>query len=107
MNKKEQLIRSWMENYPEASAGNAMKCRSFDYKKMQFRFFDTEENREYGIDMKSLKKGLNVLLKVIEEGKYHNSMGQIPHILAEGYEDDSQDHDALVQCAIFGEVRYG
>lgn len=102
-----QLIKSWMENYPEAGAGNCMKCVKFDYAKMQFTFWDEEEEKMYEVNEASLKRGLAVLLEVIKQGKYHNSMGNIPHILAEGYEDDSQDHDALVQCAVFGEVRYG
>lgn len=104
---KEKLIKQWMENYPESSVGNCLKCIKYDYKKMQFRFFDEEEQREYGVDMKSLKAGLIKLSILILAGEYRNSMGQIPNIIAEGYEDDSQDHDALVQCAIFGEVRYG
>lgn len=102
-----QLIKSWMENYPEASVGNCMKCVKFDYAKMQFTFWDDEEEKKYKVNETSLKKGLKVFLEVIKQGKYRNSMGNISHILAEGYEDDSQDHDALVQCAVFGEVRYG
>lgn len=107
MANKDQLIKSWMENYPEAGAGNCMKCVKFDYAKMQFTFWDEEEEKEYQLNLANLKKGLNIFLKVIQEGKYHNSMGNIPNPLAEGYEDDAQDHDALVQCALLGEVRYG
>ncbi|GAH38630.1 unnamed protein product, partial [marine sediment metagenome] len=33
--------------------------------------------------------------------------GVTPHLLSEGYDYDAQDCDALVQCAIFGEVIYG
>ena len=103
---KTQLIKSWMENYPEAGAGNCMKCVKFNYAKMQFVFWDDEEEKEYQLNLADLKKGLNIFLKAIQEGKYYNSMGNIPHILAEGYEDDSQDHDALVQYALFEEIKY-
>ncbi|MEK7179959.1 MAG: hypothetical protein AAB706_00625 [Patescibacteria group bacterium] len=109
--QKEDLIssicRSWMENYPEAGAGNTMKCTSFNYDKMEFTFVDEETGEYASVNLKTLKKGFNVLLQAILDGKYHNSIGAIPHILAEGYEDDAQDHDALVQCVVFKEVRYG
>lgn len=104
---KEEIIKGWMENYPESSAGNCMKCHALNYDKMEFTFIDEETGDYASINMKKLIHGLNVLVKLIEDGKYHNSMGQIPNVLAVGYNDDSQDHDALVQCAIFGEVRYG
>lgn len=96
-----------MENYPESSAGNCLKCTKFNYEKMQFDFYDEEEDCMTYVNMASLRKGLNAFLKVIQEGRYHNSMGQIPNILAEGYDHDGQDHDALVQCALFGDVIYG
>lgn len=105
--EQDQLIKSWMENYPEAGQGNSLRCHAFNYKKMEFTFVDEETEEYHSVNLKALRRGLKVLLEVIKQGKYHNSMGQIPHILAKGYEDDAQDHDALVQCAIFKEVRYG
>jgi hypothetical protein len=105
--KREEIIKSWMENYPEASAGNCMRCVNWNYEKMGFEFFDEEEEKHYKLDMDLLQKGFKKLLELVEEGKYRNSMGQIPNFLAVGYEDDSQDHDDLVQCALLGDVIYG
>ena len=107
MKSKDELIRQWMENYPEAGAGNSMKCVKFDYAKMQFTFWDDEEEKKYQLNMVDLQKGLKIFLQIIRERKYHNSIGNIPYLLADDYQDDSQDHDALVQCALFGEIRYG
>ncbi len=101
-----QLIKNYMENYPEAGAGNSLKCVKWNYEKMEFDFWDEEEEKSYKVDMKSLKKGLKVLLEVIRQGKYFNN-GVVPNLISEGYDDDAQDHDALVQCAIFKEVIYG
>lgn len=103
----DELIKSWMENYPESSSGNCLRCTGWNHEKMQFDFYDEEEDAMHYVNMASLRKGLKILLGVIKQGRYHNSMGQIPHILAEGYDDDAQDHDALVQCALFGDVIYG
>ena len=103
---KNQLIKEMMENYPEAGGGNCLKCVGWNYKKMEFDFYDEEEDKDYDVNLETLQIGLNKLLKIIEEGKYFNN-GVVPNLLSEGYDYDSQDCDALVQCAIFGEVIYG
>lgn len=103
---KTKLIKELMENYPEAGVGNSLRCLRWNYKKMEFKFLDNEEDKIYKVNMDLLKVGLNKLLKIIEDGKYFNN-GVVPNLLSEGYDYDSQDCDALVQCAIFGEVIYG
>ena len=95
-----------MENYPEASSGNSLRCLSWKYKEMEFEFLDEEEDKTYTVNLVLLKKGFNKFLKIIEDGKYFNN-GVVPNLLSEGYDSDSQDYDALVQCAIFGEIIYG
>jgi len=102
----EKVIREMMENYPEASSGNSLRCLSWKYKEMEFEFLDEEEDKTYTVNLVLLKKGFNKFLKIIEDGKYFNN-GVVPNLLSEGYDYDSQDCDALVQCAIFGEVIYG
>lgn len=103
---EEQLIKSMMENYPEASNGNSLTCIEYNYNKMVFIFIDEETDKLHTVNMLSLKKGLKKLLKIIEEGKYFNC-GVVPHLLSEGYNYDAQDCDALVQCVLFGKVIYG
>ncbi len=104
--KKEDIIKSAMENYPEAGYANSLRCVNWNYKKTEFVFVDEETEEEYSVDLKKLKKGFTILLKVVEEGKYFNN-GIVPNFLSKGYDWDAQDYDALVQCAIFGEVIYG
>ena len=101
-----QLVKSYMENYPEAGAGNSLKCTKWNYEKMEFVFYDEEEDKQYEVNKEMLKKGLKVLLELIKEGKYFR-YGTVPNLMSDGYDDDSTDHDALVQCAVFKEVRYG
>ena len=103
---KTQLIKEMMENYPEASSGNSLRCLKWNYKDMEFEFLDEEEDKTYQVNMDLLREGLNKLLEIIADGKYFNC-GQTPNLLSEGYDYDSQDCDALVQCAIFEEVIYG
>ena len=103
---KTQLIKDMMENYPEAGRGNSLICVGWNYDKVEFDFVDEETNKEHKVNMVSLKRGLYKLLKIIEGGKYFNC-GVVPNLLSEGYDWDAQDCDALVQCALFGEVRYG
>ena len=103
---KIQLIKSAMENYPEAGRGNSLSCVGWNYKKTEFYFFDEEADKRYFVNLEKLKKGFAILLKIVEEGKYFNN-GVSPNFLSRGYDWDAQDYDALVQCAIFGDVLYG
>jgi len=107
MEKIDEIIKSAMENYPEASSGNCLRCLGWNYEKMEFTFLDEETDRRHSINLKNLKKGFKILLKIVEDGKYLNSVGQVPNFLAKNYDWDAQDYDALVQATIFGEVIYG
>jgi hypothetical protein len=103
------MIRRLMENYPEAGAGNCLKCAAFNYSKLNFIFFD-EEGKEpekaLPVSKKMLSEGFDRLLELIKEGKYFNC-GQVPNLLSDAYQEDAQDSDALVQCALYGEIIYG
>jgi len=107
MEKIDEIIKSAMENYPEASSGSCLKCRGWNYDKMEFTFVNEETGQNNSINLENLKKGFKVLLKIVEDGKYLNSVGQVPNFLAINYDWDAQDYDALVQATIFGEVIYG
>lgn len=105
--EKDQIIKNAMDNFPEASAGMALWCKRYDYKKMEFAFFDQEEGgKKHEVNMDSLRKGLDAFVKVVEQGQYFNC-GKPPALLSKAYDWDALDSDALVQCAIFGKVIYG
>lgn len=102
-----KIIKNAMDNYPEAGTGMCIKCTKINRAKMEFEFVDEETGKFHKINMKDLKLGLKKLLKIVEDGKYFNC-GQPPNLTAQdGYYWDGQDCDALVQCAIFGNVIYG
>jgi len=102
----DELIKSVMENYPEASFGSPLKCKEYNYVEVRFKFVDEETGENYNIDINMLRKGLKILLKIVKEGGYFNC-GYPPALLSKEYDWDGQDVDALVQCAIFGEIMYG
>lgn len=102
----DKLIKEVMENYPEAGRSNSLNCTGWDYKEVEFSFYDIETEKEHEVNLISLRKGLDKFLEIVQKGKYFNN-GISPSLLSEGYTWDAQDCDALVQCAIFGEVIYG
>jgi hypothetical protein len=101
-----RIVREAMENFPEASSPS-LPCVHWKYEEMQFVFIeDNDENQvKHTVNEEMLVKGLRTLLKLSVQGKYHNN--DFPN----GFEDtsnwDATDFDALVQCAIFGEIIYG
>ncbi|MEM0135983.1 MAG: hypothetical protein QXU18_12295 [Thermoplasmatales archaeon] len=106
--KKEEILRDVMENYPEYSSPS-LDCVSWRYKEMKFRFEhepDGSGSVTTDVDMDMLMKGLDIFLDMVKSGKYHNN-GFNAVDFAEGENWDATDVDALVQCAIFGEIIYG
>ncbi len=101
---KETLIRGVMENYPEYSSGNSLQCTKFDYKKCEYSFHDTEENKDFKVNLDTLKIGFDKLLTDVVKGKIHLfNTGAI----LDGGNWDCTAVDALVQYTLFGETRYG
>ncbi len=101
---KETLIREVMKNYPEYSGGNSIKCTHYDYKNCRYCFTDEETMKPYHLGLKELLKGFDILLVEVVKGKiYLFDTGAI----MDGGNWDATAVDALVQYAIFGEVRYG
>lgn len=105
--KLEAIVREMMQNYPEAGSCCALQCRGWLYEKMEFEFHDEETDQSHEVTLPRLIDGMEVLLKIIEDGKYYGSNGCQPNLLAKGYNWDACDCDALVQCAILGKVSYG
>ena len=107
ISKKEKiaLIKAVMEGYPEASAGNCMGCDYWNYKKCEYFFIDEETGKGYNVGIKELLQGFDILHELAIRGKYHN--GTFPNGMLCDICWDGLDVDALVQCAIFGDVIYG
>lgn len=105
-----KVITSLMENYPEAGAGCALQCTKWKYAKLEFTFYDYEEEKEHKVTEVELTKAFGLMFT----DKWPKGCTQPPHMAstAEQWEDwlcqtDAIDDDAFVQLAIFGEVIYG
>jgi hypothetical protein len=104
----EKIVRAIMDNHPEA--GMTLKCRGWDYKKMEFEFVDTEDGKTYDLDKAKLIAAFPLLF---DPTKWPKGLTQPP--FSANWEDwdnwlcqsDAFDFDAFAQLAAFGEVIYG
>jgi hypothetical protein len=99
----EKLIRGVMMNYPEFSF--CLSCSLWKYDEMKFHFVDVEEQALYLVELGDLLRGLKVLRGAIAAGKFAAS--NFDGSSEDGGSWDAVCVDALVQCAVFGEVLYG
>ncbi len=99
--KKEDIIKEVVQNLPEYSL--SLDCTGWKYNELRFSFIDQEDNKKYIIGPSELSKGYDILKQKVE-GKQLNFTGL-------DWNDtgtwDASVVDALVQCAIFGDVIYG
>lgn len=105
----ESTIKSMMENFPEASYGNALVCDGWKYDAWLFGFQDVEEDRHYTLDKAKLIAAFPLLFSdkwpkgctpppiTADPETWNDWLGQA----------DATDFDAFVQLVIFGKVIYG
>jgi len=125
------LIKEVMQNFPEA--GICLTCVDFDYNKLEFQFWDSEVDEDsanesivpptienldlirsgivedavtYKLGKKELQKGLQILVDLLSKGDLQGLEINTTNINDPG-NWDALCCDALVQCAIFGDVIYG
>lgn len=107
----ETVVRGIMENFPEASAGNALVCSRWQYEEWNFRFVDCEDGKTYELD----KAKLLAAFPLIFTDKWPKGCTPAlsPFIIdPERWDDwicqcDAIDFDAFAQLACLGEVIYG
>jgi hypothetical protein len=120
----QERIDAWlkgaMENFPECAM--CLSCTSWKYDKMIFKFEDAEDEdeegnpKEYVVDLPALRRGIVAMLKYAEKCDKGSDIGRaVDSVLRDQFDPegdslgewDAIGFDALVQCAIFGEVLYG
>ena len=109
MDWKKQAVKEIMENYPECSS-DSVRCVGWKYNEMIF-YFDVDEGTSitrHKVTEDMLLKGMDILLEKMKNREYFNNG---PIDLSNYIEDlgcwDANDTDALVQCALFGDILYG
>jgi hypothetical protein len=101
----EDALRSIMENLPEYS--ESLDCIDWDYENCLYTFVDRETGDEYKLTFPLILKGFEKLA-----AKWPLSFPSLPTKNTEEAWDEWCCHcdagvvDAIVQCAIFGEIIY-
>ena len=106
--QKDKVIIQMMQDFPEASSESII-CMKHNYKDMEFDFIEDDEKTKGGVphhvSMKNLRKGFDKLIELALNGEYKNQ-GFPSGIFGKDPDLDATDAEALVQCAIFGEIIY-
>jgi hypothetical protein len=104
-----QLINGIMQNYPEAGAGNALRCTHWKYDQNIYEFADEESGKAYTLKLTDFV----CALKLMYSAAWPKGCTPPPAIFSEEAVDnwlcqaDATDFDAFVQLAALGEVIYG
>lgn len=102
----EDRVKELMENCPEYSM--SLQCTDWDYENCVFEFYDEEDDKAtYVLDLDKLVDGYKVFVNLIRQKKLFVGIDikDINNFDAGNW--DVEAVDALIQCAIFGEVIYG
>ncbi len=106
----EKMVREAYENFPEASI--SLACNKWRYgtkpgETFEFWFTDVEGGgQHYVVKLPDAVRGFHRFVDLVTDGKLPGlSLG--PGWLTDTGEWDGECFDALLQCAIFGDVIYG
>lgn len=104
--KIDELIRDVVQNLPEYAI--SYRCVAYRYEEMLFEFEGIEEDHgaEYKLGMAKFRKGMEILWQKIIAGKLPGLSISASNFL-DPCDWDCYDLDALLQCAIEGDVIYG
>lgn len=105
-----EQVLSIFDNYPEAGAGMSLRMTSFHYAKKgddhyawPLSFEDVEADKRYKLTMPMAKRGLKLFFKKVISGQYAIFSGALTD--AGNYDADAAD--AVLQCALLGDIIYG
>lgn len=107
----ETVVKGIMENFPEASAGSALRCVEWHYDAWLFNFDDEETDITYKLDKSKLLAAFPLMLT----DKWPHGCTPLPSPYNTDPEvwdnwlcqSDAIDFDAFAQLACLGEVIYG
>jgi len=97
--QEDKILRDVFDNFPEASKGMSLQCTRWNYKEFKFTFHDLETDKSHLIDLQNARKGFETYLKIV--------LLEETALDANPKNWDADNHDAIVQCAIFGKIIYG
>lgn len=100
----QSMVHEICENLPEYSY--SLQCHAWDYDNNTFRFYDPDERKTYVLTMKELLRGYVKYLNLVYAHRERNGRNAI-ELASDPGQWDSNDVDAMIQMAIFGEIIYG
>ena len=114
----EKIVRGIMDNFPEASAGSALRCVGWRYDDMRFVFQDCEADEPAKGNHTLTKEVLMAAFPLLFTNKWPKGCTPVPEVSTDKvnsereWDDwlcaaDATDFDAFVQLAIFKDVIYG
>lgn len=111
----DEIIKCTMDSYPEAGRGMSIQCEKWNYRLLKFTFADYDDPNRQG-NPKRYKIGKDELLKALKlvftDAWPHGLPKPPANADKKAWDDwmgecDNTSHDAFIQLACLGEVRYG
>lgn len=100
-----KLFKEVVHNLPEHSI--SLQCTKYDYKNCRFEFFDSEDGKEYLMNIHNGLLGIQMLIHAILDKKlFFTGCGTLDEVL-DPCCWDANVVDALIQFSLFSEVIYG
>src|SRR3954468_19499829 len=108
----EGVVKSILDNYPEAGNGNSIKCVEWRYDEWTFKFHDEETGKNYTPSKAQL---LNAFPLIFTD-KWPKGCTKPPFTAETATKEtfdewlcqcDATDFDAFIQLVCLGEVIYG
>ena len=101
VNQSELIIKSLMKKYPDISYDRPIIIRNINNNK--YTFIDRRTQITYEITVNQLRMGFQTIIRMAINGKY-NKFNSTELTKKESW--SKNNIDALVQCTIFGKIKY-
>ena len=103
----EQMVRELYQNFPEASAGSALRCVGWKYEAFLFYFEDEETGKKHTVTLAAALAGFRRLVKDVQLRGALKGCGFAADFAVSPDSWDGIGIDALAQYAVFGKAIYG
>lgn len=100
-----KLFKEVVQSLPEYSI--SLQCTKYDYKNSRFEFYDSEDGKEYLMNVYNGLLGIQMLIHAILDKKLFFAGCSTLEEILDPCCWDTDVVDALIQLSLFGEVIYG
>jgi len=93
------------KNFPEHAI--SLECHNYNYEKMQFSFYDYDEDEMYNLTRSKIENGVEKFINQYLDGMYPGFDLNQKLDIFNLYKWDGYITDGCMQVCIFGEIIYG